>query len=71
MAVPLSYNVRSLYIRRKLTILAVGGIALVIGVLIFLIAMANGFRVALSDWPEHPSTHAMARESSTGSAFVA
>jgi putative ABC transport system permease protein len=48
MAVPLSYNVRSLYIRRKLTILAVGGIALVIGVLIFLIAMANGFRVALS-----------------------
>jgi ABC-type lipoprotein release transport system permease subunit len=48
MAVPLSYNVRSLYIRRKLTILAVGGIAVVIGVLIVLIAMANGFRVALS-----------------------
>jgi len=48
MAVPLSYNVRSLYMRRKLTILAVGGIAVVIGVLIVLIAMANGFRVALS-----------------------
>ena len=48
MAVPLSYNVRSLYVRRKLTILAVGGIALVIAVLIVLIAMANGFRVALS-----------------------
>jgi putative ABC transport system permease protein len=48
MAVPLSYNVRSLYIRRKLTILAVAGIALVIGVLIFLIAMANGFRAALA-----------------------
>src|SRR5436190_8627855 len=48
MAVPLSYTVRSLYIRRRLTMLAVGGIALVIGVLIVLIAMANGFRVALS-----------------------
>jgi putative ABC transport system permease protein len=48
MALPLSYNVRSLYVRRKLTILAVGGIALVIAVLIVLIAMANGFRAALS-----------------------
>jgi putative ABC transport system permease protein len=48
MAIPLSYNVRSLYVRRKLTMLAVGGIALVIAVLIVLIAMANGFRVALS-----------------------
>src|SRR5712691_3719076 len=48
MALPLSYNVRSLYIRRKLTMLAVGGIALVIAVLIVLMAMANGFRVALS-----------------------
>jgi putative ABC transport system permease protein len=47
MAVPLSYNVRSLYVRRKLTILAVGAIALVIGVLIVIMAMANGFRVAL------------------------
>ena len=48
MAVPLSYNVRSLYVRRSLTILAVGAIALVIAVLIVLIAMANGFRAALS-----------------------
>jgi ABC-type lipoprotein release transport system permease subunit len=48
MAMPLSYTVRSLYVRRKLTMLAVGGIALVIAVLIVLIAMANGFRVALS-----------------------
>src|SRR5262249_33020096 len=47
MAVPVSYNVRSLYVRRKLTMLAVGGIALVIAVLIVLMAMANGFRVAL------------------------
>jgi len=48
MALPLSYNIRSLYVRRKMTALAVGGIALVIAVLIVLIAMANGFRVALS-----------------------
>ena len=47
MAVPLSYNVRSLYIRRKTTLLAVGGIAVVIAVMIVLIAMANGFRAAL------------------------
>src|SRR5687767_2373837 len=48
MALPLSYNIRSLYVRRKMTGLAVGAIALVIAVLIVLIAMANGFRVALS-----------------------
>jgi ABC-type lipoprotein release transport system permease subunit len=48
MAVPLSYNVRSLYVRRRTTLLAVGGIALVIAVLIVLMAMANGYRVALS-----------------------
>src|SRR5262245_23834330 len=47
MAVPLSYTVRSLYLRRKLTMLAVGAIALVIAVLIVLVAMANGFRAAL------------------------
>jgi putative ABC transport system permease protein len=48
MALPLSYNLRSLYIRRKLTMLAVGGIAVVIAALIVLVAMADGFRVALS-----------------------
>ena len=48
MAVPLSYNVHSLYVRWKLTLLAIGGIALVIAVLIVLMAMANGFRVALT-----------------------
>src|SRR5262245_58557720 len=47
MALPLSYNIRSLYVRRKLTLLAIGGIALVIAVLVVLIAMANGFSVAL------------------------
>lgn len=48
MTLPISYNIRSLYVRLRLTLLAVGGIALVIAVLIVLVAMANGFRVALS-----------------------
>jgi ABC-type antimicrobial peptide transport system permease subunit len=47
MALPISYNVRSLYVRRKVTLLAIGGIALVVAVLIVLTAMAAGFRIAL------------------------
>jgi putative ABC transport system permease protein len=47
MALPISYNVRSLYVRGRVTLLAVGGIALVVAVLIVLVAMASGFRLAL------------------------
>jgi putative ABC transport system permease protein len=47
MALPISYNIRSLYVRGRVTLLAVGGIALVVAVLIVLVAMAVGFRVAL------------------------
>jgi ABC-type antimicrobial peptide transport system permease subunit len=47
MALPLSYNVRSLYVRGRVTLLAIGGIALVVAVLIVLVAMAMGFRIAL------------------------
>lgn len=47
MALPLSYNIRSLYVRGKVTLLAIGGIALVVAVLIVLTAMAAGFRIAL------------------------
>jgi putative ABC transport system permease protein len=47
MALPISYNIRSLYVRRKVTLLAIGGIALVVAVLIVLTAMAAGFRIAL------------------------
>jgi putative ABC transport system permease protein len=47
MALPISYNVRSLYVRGRVTLLAIGGIALVIAVLIVLVAMASGFRIAL------------------------
>jgi len=47
MALPLSYNTRNLLVRWRVTTLAVGAIALVVAVLVVLIAMANGFRLAL------------------------
>jgi putative ABC transport system permease protein len=47
MALPLSYNVRNIAVRWRVTVLAIGGIALVVAVLLVLTAMANGFRVAL------------------------
>jgi putative ABC transport system permease protein len=47
MAMPLSYNVRNIIVRWKVTLLAVGGIALVVAVLLVLTAMANGFQIAL------------------------
>lgn len=47
MALPISYNVRSLFVRGRVTLLAIGGIALVVAVLVVLFAMANGFRLAL------------------------
>ncbi|HXE81318.1 MAG TPA: ABC transporter permease [Vicinamibacterales bacterium] len=47
MALPLSYNIRSILVRWKVTLLALGGIALVVTVLVALTAMANGFRMAL------------------------
>lgn len=47
MAIPISYNFRNVLVRWKVTLLALGGISLVVAVLIALTAMANGFRVAL------------------------
>jgi putative ABC transport system permease protein len=46
-ALPLSYNVRNLIVRWRVTLLAIGAIALVVAVLIVLISMAQGFRLAL------------------------
>ncbi|HUD72928.1 MAG TPA: ABC transporter permease [Dongiaceae bacterium] len=48
MALPLSYNVRSLLVRWRVTLLAIGGIALVVAVLVVLSAMSNGFASALA-----------------------
>jgi putative ABC transport system permease protein len=47
MALPFSYNARNLVVRWRVTTLAVGAIALVVAVLVVLMAMANGFRLAL------------------------
>jgi putative ABC transport system permease protein len=47
MALPISYNVRNLIVRWKVTLLAIGGIGLVVAVMLILAAMSNGFRVAL------------------------
>jgi putative ABC transport system permease protein len=47
MALPLAYNVRNVRVRWKVTLLAIGGIALVVAVFAVLMAMAEGFRAAL------------------------
>ena len=47
MALPFSYNVRNLIVRWRVTTLAIGAIALVVAVLVVLISMAQGFRIAL------------------------
>ncbi len=47
MALPISYNIRSLRVRWQVTLLAVAGIAMVIAVFVVLAAMAAGFRIAL------------------------
>jgi putative ABC transport system permease protein len=48
MALPLTYNLRNVVVRWKVTLLAVCGIALVVAVLVVLMAMAGGFRAALA-----------------------
>jgi putative ABC transport system permease protein len=47
MALPLRYNVRNVRVRWQLTLLAVGGIALVVAVFTVLMAMSAGFERAL------------------------
>ncbi|MGB8769875.1 MAG: ABC transporter permease [Candidatus Korobacteraceae bacterium] len=48
MALPLSYNVRNLRSRWKVTLLAIFGIALVVAALVTILSMARGFDIALS-----------------------
>ena len=47
MALPLYYNLRNVRIRWQLTLLAVGGIALVVAVFAVLMSMSEGFAAAL------------------------
>ena len=44
MALPLSYNVRNVRVRWQVTLLAIGGIALVVAVFAVLMSMSEGFR---------------------------
>jgi putative ABC transport system permease protein len=47
MALPLSYNLRNLWVRWQVTLLSVAGIALAVAVFIAVLAMATGFRTTL------------------------
>lgn len=47
MPLPISYNIRSVRVRWKVTLLAIFGIALVVTVFVTLMAMARGFQYAL------------------------
>ena len=47
MALPLHYNVRNVRVRWQLTLLAIGGIALVVAVFAVLMSMSEGFSAAL------------------------
>jgi|SRR5579859_128625 len=47
MALPISYNVRNLIVRWKVTLLAIVGIGLVVTVFVILLSMSSGFRLAL------------------------
>jgi putative ABC transport system permease protein len=48
MALPITYNVRNLVVRWKVTLLAISGIGLVVIVFLALLSMSSGFRLALS-----------------------
>jgi len=47
MALPISYNVRNLFVRWKVTLLAIFGIGLVVLVLVVLLSMSAGFKLML------------------------
>jgi len=47
MALPLSYNFRNVRVRWQVTLLAIGGIALVVAVFAVLLSMSEGFKSAL------------------------
>jgi ABC-type lipoprotein release transport system permease subunit len=47
MALPISYNIRNLVVRWKVTLLAIIGVGLVVTVFVILLSMSSGFRLAL------------------------
>src|SRR5207248_5234970 len=49
MALPIAYNIRSLFVRWKSTLLAMTGIAMVVAVFVGLLSMASGLRSAFRE----------------------
>ncbi len=47
MGLPIQYNLRNLVVRRAMTLMTAGGIALVVAVLVLTLALAHGFRATL------------------------
>jgi putative ABC transport system permease protein len=47
MAIPLKYNLRNLVVRRVNTLMTIGTIALVVGIFVALMSLANGLNIAL------------------------
>lgn len=47
MGIPLAYNLRNLAVRRAMTLMTAGGIALVVAVLVLTLALAAGFQAAI------------------------
>jgi putative ABC transport system permease protein len=47
MGLPIRYNLRNLVVRRAMTLMTAGGIALVVAVLVLTLALAHGFRATL------------------------
>lgn len=59
MAIPFQYNLRNLYVRRTMTLMTAGGIALVVAVLVMTLALANGFRATLVGTGRADNLHVM------------
>ena len=65
MIVPLSYNVRNVRVRWRVTLLAVGGIALVVAAFTVLTSMAEGFAAALRSTGRHDNAIVVQRGSAS------
>ena len=66
MAVPLSYSLRNIRVRWRLTLLAVVGITLVVAVFTVLMAMSEGFRAALRGSGRADNAMVVTRGSASG-----
>ncbi|HUY26864.1 MAG TPA: hypothetical protein VMV27_05545, partial [Candidatus Binataceae bacterium] len=70
MAIPLKYNVRSLLVRRVSTGMTAGGIALVVGVFVVVMAMVAGLGSTISETGE-PDNMVVLRKGATTETYSA